>query len=80
MLHRPVCGGSDVDALLTVGSTSDASLDALAGAMAEGASAAGCASHIDWVHDIDEADRLVTQLAVEHPALWCCLRAPTLPA
>ena len=48
MLHRPVCGGSDVDALLTVGSTSDASLDALAGAMAEGASAAGCASHIDW--------------------------------
>ena len=47
----------DVDALLTVGSASDASLDALAGAMAEGASAAGCASHIDWVHDIDEADR-----------------------
>ena len=64
----------DVDALLTVGSTSDASLDALAGAMAEGASAAGCASHIDWVHDIDEADRLVTQLAVEHPGAVVLLK------
>jgi UDP-N-acetylmuramoyl-tripeptide--D-alanyl-D-alanine ligase len=64
----------DVDALLTVGSTSDASLDALAGAMAEGASAAGCAPHIDWVHDIDEADRLVTQLAVEHPGAVVLLK------
>ena len=63
-----------VDALLTVGSASDASLDALAGAMADGASLAGDASHVDWVHDIDEADRLVTRLAVEHPGVVVLLK------
>ena len=63
-----------VDALLTVGSASDASLDALAGAMADGASLAGDASHVDWVHDIDEADRLVTRLAVEHPGAVVLLK------
>ena len=63
-----------VDALLTVGSASDASLDALAGAMADGASSAGDASHVDWVHDIDEADRLVTRLAVEHPGAVVLLK------
>lgn len=63
-----------VDALLTVGSASDASLDALAGAMADGASTAGDASHVDWVHDIDEADRLVTRLAVEHPGAVVLLK------
>ena len=63
-----------VDVLLTVGSTSDASLDALAGAMADGASLAGDASHVDWVHDIDEADRLVTRLAVEHPGTVVLLK------
>ena len=63
-----------VDALLTVGSASDASLDALAGAMADGASLAGDASHVYWVHDIDEADRLVTQLAVEHPGAVVLLK------
>lgn len=63
-----------VDALLTVGSASDASLDALAGAMADGASLVGDASHVDWVHDIDEADRLVTRLAVEHPGAVVLLK------
>lgn len=63
-----------VDALLTVGSASDASLDALAGAMADGASSAGDASHVDWVHDIDEADRLVTRLAIEHPGAVVLLK------
>lgn len=63
-----------VDALLTVGSASDASLDALAGAMADGASSAGDASYVDWVHDIDEADRLVTRLAVEHPGAVVLLK------
>ncbi len=63
-----------VDTLLTVGSASDASLDALAGAMADGASLAGDASHVDWVHDIDEADRLVTRLAVEHPGAVVLLK------
>ena len=63
-----------VDALLTVGSASDASLDALAGVMADGASLAGDASHVDWVHDIDEADRLVTRLAVEHPGAVVLLK------
>ena len=63
-----------VDALLTVGSASDASLDALAGAMADGASLAGDASHVDWVHDIDEADRLVTRLAIEHPGAVVLLK------
>lgn len=63
-----------VDALLTVGSASDASLDALAGAMADGASLAGDASHVYWVHDIDEADCLVTRLAVEHPGAVVLLK------
>ena len=63
-----------VDALLTVGSASDASLGALAGAMADGAALAGDASHVDWVHDIDEADRLVTRLAVEHPGAVVLLK------
>ena len=63
-----------VDALLTVGSASDASLDALAGAMADGASLAGDASQVASVHDIDEADRLVTRLAVEHPGAVVLLK------
>ena len=63
-----------VDALLTVGSAADASLDALAGAMADGASLAGDASHVYWVHDIDEADCLVTRLAVEHPGAVVLLK------
>lgn len=66
----------DVDALLTGRQhIQDASFGRSGpGAMAEGASAAGCASHIDWVHDIDEADRLVTQLAVEHPGAVVLLK------
>ncbi len=56
-----------VDALVAVGSASDAALDALAGAMAQGGSeAAADAVTVDWAHGADEADAMVTHLAEGH--------------
>lgn len=56
-----------VDALIAVGSRGDDALDALAEAMAQGGKQVGdvrCA--VDWAHDIDQADALVSRLATEH--------------
>ncbi len=56
-----------MDALVAVGSASDAALDALAGAMAQGGSeAAADAVTVDWAHGADEADAMVTHLAEGH--------------
>ncbi len=70
MLHEQVGayavqGG--VDALIAVGSRDDAALDALAEAMAQGGEqAARARCTVDWAHDIDQADALVSRLATEH--------------
>ena len=56
-----------IDALIAVGSRGDDALDALAEAMAQGGKQVGdvrCA--VDWAHDIDQADALVSRLATEH--------------
>lgn len=56
-----------VDALIAVGSRDDAALDALAEAMAQGGEqAARARCTVDWAHDIDQADALVSRLATEH--------------
>lgn len=56
-----------VNALVAVGSTSDESLDALAEDMAKGGKSAGAESAtVQWAHDADEADRMVTGLATGH--------------
>lgn len=73
-LHRGVgeyaarCG---VDAVVAVGGTADAHLDALAEAVAQGAKRAQTGAtpahpSIDWVHDADQADAAVVRLAREH--------------
>ena len=73
-LHRGVgeyaarCG---VDAVVAVGGTADAHLDALAEAVAQGAKRAQTGTtpahpSIDWVHDADQADAAVVRLAREH--------------
>lgn len=70
MLHEQVGayavqGG--VDALIAVGSRDDAALDALAEAMTQGGEqAARARCTVDWAHDIDQADALVSRLATEH--------------
>ena len=56
-----------IDALIAVGSRSDEHLDALAGALSQGASQASDGASVDWVHDIDQADHLVETLAGAHP-------------
>lgn len=73
-LHRAVgayaldCG---VDAIVAVGSPADAHVDALAGAIAQGARQAldgrdGSAASVDLVHDTGQADAVVARLAREH--------------
>ena len=58
-------GGAD--ALVTVGSTSDEALDALAEAMAQGGKAvAADPTMVQWAHDAEQADRMVTRLATDH--------------
>ena len=58
----PSRGGAD--ALSTVGSTSDEALDALAEAMAQGGKAvAADPTMVQWAHDAEQADRMVTRLA-----------------
>ena len=67
-LHRDIgayAAGLGIDHVIAVGGA-DASLDALAGALAEGASGAREHGSVDWVHDTDQADALVTGLAREH--------------
>ncbi|ETY72265.1 UDP-N-acetylmuramoyl-tripeptide--D-alanyl-D- alanine ligase [Bifidobacterium moukalabense DSM 27321] len=70
MLHEQVGayavqGG--VDALIAVGSRDDVALDALAEAMTQGGEqAARARCTVDWAHDIDQADALVSRLATEH--------------
>ncbi|OZG63509.1 UDP-N-acetylmuramoyl-tripeptide--D-alanyl-D-alan ine ligase [Bifidobacterium lemurum] len=61
-----------VDAIVAVGGSGDASLDALAEALAEGAKkervdAGDDKVSIDLVSDIDQADRLVMDMAASHP-------------
>lgn len=56
-----------VDALVTVGSRADESLDTLAEDMAQGGkNSADCSVSVQWAHDADEADRMVTELATGH--------------
>lgn len=58
-------GGAD--ALVTVGSTSDEALDALAEAIAQGGKAvAADPTMVQWAHDAEQADRMVTRLATDH--------------
>lgn len=61
-----------LDAIIAVGSATDAHLDALADALAGGASRADEArdAHaplVEHVHDVDAAERLVLELAAHHP-------------
>lgn len=63
------CG---VDAVVAVGSAKDVQLDMLAEAVADGATDAvahetAARVSVDWVHDIDQADAVVTRLALDHP-------------
>ena len=73
-LHRGVgeyAVGSGVDAVVAVGRAQDPHVDALAEAVADGAKRAAAESgqdgvSIDWVHDTDQADAVVTRLARDH--------------
>ncbi|NMN01682.1 UDP-N-acetylmuramoyl-tripeptide--D-alanyl-D- alan ine ligase [Bifidobacterium sp. DSM 109963] len=68
-LHRSIgayAAGLGVDYVIAVGSPTDSSLDALAGALAEGALGAREQVSVDWVHDTDQANALVTDIAREH--------------
>lgn len=73
-LHRSIgeyAAGCGLDAIVAVGSTKDAHFDALAEAVADGAKRAiggNSSTHpsIDWVHDTDQADAVVTRLACDH--------------
>lgn len=76
-LHRAIGAYAislGVNRVIAVGSTADSSLDALAGALAEGASAVlsditldtGDDVSVDWVHDTDQANALVASIASEH--------------
>lgn len=76
-LHRAIgayAAGLDINHVIAVGSAADSSLDALAGALAEGASAAlaemslDTREHVsvDWVHNTDQANALVASIAREH--------------
>lgn len=61
-----------VNAVVAVGSSTDAHLDSLAKSLAHGAEQAvsspdGGATSVALVHDVDEADRLVTDYAQKHP-------------
>ena len=52
---------------VTVRSTSDEALDALAEAMAQGGKAvAADPTMVQWAHDAEQADRMVTRLATDH--------------
>ena len=56
-----------VDAVVAVGSLTDKSLDALAEDMVEGGKSAGAGfATVQWAHDADEADRIVSGLAAGH--------------
>ncbi|NEG54381.1 UDP-N-acetylmuramoyl-tripeptide--D-alanyl-D-alanine ligase [Bifidobacterium platyrrhinorum] len=73
-LHREIgayAAGLGLDRIITVGSAKDPGFDALAEAMAHGARESAAAQQedgvpVDWVHDADEADALVTAVAREH--------------
>ena len=68
-LHRSVgayAAGLGLDYVIAVGGTTDSSLDALAGALAEGALGAKEHVSVDWVHDTDQANALVAGIAREH--------------
>ena len=64
-------GGAD--ALVTVGSTSDEALDALAEAMAQGGKAVAATRR--WCNGRmmpNRPTRMVTRLATDHEVQWCC--------
>ncbi len=76
-LHRAIgayAASLGVNRVIAVGSTADSSLDALAGALTEGASAVLSdmtldmrdGISVDWVHDTDQANALVASIAREH--------------
>lgn len=80
-LHRSIgayAAELGLDRIVAVGSATDAEFDALAGALAEGARTAIASREgnaaVDWVHDADEADRLVTSVASEHPGTVALLK------
>lgn len=81
-LHRSVGAyavRSGVDALVAVGSPTDAHVDALAEAIAQGAREAldgrgTPAVPIDLVHDIDQADAAVARMAEEHAGTVALLK------
>lgn len=67
-LHASVgeyAAGLGLDAIITVGSPSDAHLNVLAESLAEGATR-GRAASVDCVQTIDEAERIVLDLAKNH--------------
>lgn len=68
-LHRSIgayAAEHGIDAVIAVGSTADADLDALAGELAEGAKEAGTAATVAWAHSADEADTIITRIARDH--------------
>ncbi|NMN00896.1 UDP-N-acetylmuramoyl-tripeptide--D-alanyl-D- alan ine ligase [Bifidobacterium sp. DSM 109958] len=82
-LHRSIGAYAvslGLDAVIAVGSASDAALDALAGDIAAGADRAAegrDASHpvsVKLVHDVDGADRAVRAIAAAHPGTTVLLK------
>jgi UDP-N-acetylmuramoyl-tripeptide--D-alanyl-D-alanine ligase len=71
-LHAAVgeyAAGLGLDAIIAVGSSTDRHLDSLAESLAAAARhmVQGRPTSVDCVHDIDQAERLVTNLAQSHP-------------
>ncbi|MBT1172257.1 UDP-N-acetylmuramoyl-tripeptide--D-alanyl-D-alanine ligase [Bifidobacterium sp. MA2] len=81
-LHRSIgayAAGLGLDRIVAVGSASDPEFDALAESLAEGAreELAGRGVNdvpVDWVHDADQADELVTAVAREHAGTVALLK------